>query len=209
MLFRSTGGYTTFDYEANKNSSGIEIGGCRVLNTKTYSSSIESPIIKKYNYIQASTSGALYPTYFQSQSTYYGYNFNSGTFCGQCVYGILSSNSLNNVYVEGQNHIYYPNVDVLYGENGENGKEKHTFRVVIDSPGTPVNGGQIYPIPMSNSGWSSGNQEELLIYDNTSINKKKEKTNYVFTETRNKKEIPCLATNNRYVYSNNLTISRF
>ncbi|MGE0021204.1 MAG: hypothetical protein AB7S72_16140, partial [Draconibacterium sp.] len=193
-----TGGYSTFEYEANKNSSNIEIGGCRVLNTKTYTSSSESPIIKKYNYVQASTPGALYPTYYQSQSTYYGYNFNMGTFCGQCIYGILSSNSLNNVYIEGQNHICYPIVEVLSGENGENGKERHTFRIVFDSPGTPVNGGQINPIPMSNSGWSSGNLEEVLINDNTSTNKKKEKTNYVFNETRNKKEIPCLATNNRY-----------
>lgn len=192
-----TGGYTTFDYEANKNSSELEIGGCRILNTKAYPSSSDSPIIKKYNYVQSSTPAALYPTYYQSQSTFYSYYFNMSTYNGQCVYGILSTNSLNNVYTEGQTHYCYPIVEVLSGENAENGKEKHTFRFVFDSPGTPVNGGQIQPIPMSNTGWSSGNLEEILTSDFASTSKLKEKTNFVYTETRNKNEILCLATNNR------------
>ena len=191
-----TGGYSTFEYEANKNSSGIEIGGCRIIRTKTYASASESPVIKKYNYVQASTPGSLYPTYFRTQSTYYDYDFNMGYYTGQCVYGILSANSLNNLYVDGQNLACYPLVEILSGDNGENGKERHRFRVVFDSPGTPINGGQIQPLPMSNTGWSSGNLEEVLTSDNTT-SRKKEDINYNFSESRNKEEISCLASNRR------------
>jgi YD repeat-containing protein len=200
MLYKityPTGGYTTFEYEANKNSSGIQIGGCRILRTKSYTSSAATPIIKKYNYLQASTFGSLYPTYYQSKSTYYDYDFNMGHYTGECVYGILSSNSLNNVYVDGQNMVCYPSVEVLAGENGENGKDKYSYHVVFDTPGIPVSGGQIQPIPVSNTGWSSGNLEQVLFSDNGSNSIKKAETNYNFSETRNKVEIPCLASNKR------------
>ncbi len=191
-----TGGYSTFEYEANKNSSGIEIGGCRILRTKAYASSSTPPVIKRYHYLQASTPGYLYPTYFQEQTTFYDYDWYMNYIRGMCVYGILSSNSLNNVYVENQNLVCYPLVEVLSGENGENGKERHSFQIVFDSPGTPINGGQIQPVPMSNTGWSSGNLEEVLTSDITT-SRKKEEFNFNYNESRNKEEISCMASNIR------------
>jgi len=191
-----TGGYSTFEYDANRNSSGIQVGGCRVLRTKSYPSPSAAPIIKKYNYLQVSTFGSLYPTYFQNQSSYYEYTWNSSYYAGQCDFGILSSNSLNYVYVDGQHMVCYPLVEVLSGENGENGKERYSYSIVFDTPGTPVNGGQIQPLPISNTGWLSGNLYESLISDNLT-SKKKEETNYNFNEPRNKTEISCLAINKR------------
>jgi hypothetical protein len=51
-----TGGYTTFEYEANKNASGQQVGGCRVLRVKTYESSGSIPRVNKYLYTNPTTS---------------------------------------------------------------------------------------------------------------------------------------------------------
>ncbi len=199
-----TGGYTEIDYEPHKRSDESEIGGCRVLKIKNYTSSGINPDIKKYLYPSVATSHSLDPFYFYKYSTNFYYQTNMPPsnaaiyYRGECTYGVLTSNSLDNLYFEGNNYVCYPKVEVLFGENGENGREIYNYNITFDSPGTPINTppGQIYPVPVSNTGWSSGNLIKTLTRSNI-LDKQLVDFRYQFEETRNGKEMNCLVVQQR------------
>lgn len=189
-----TRGYTTIDYESNINSAGSNTGGCRVLRTNTYESASSSPEVKKYLYsmVQSSINYKYYDSY-RSQ------NFD-GT-CqnvGSCTIGVLSSNSYYNLSLNGLFHVLYGKVEILSGENAENGKEVHLFNSDIDTPGTALNGRPIYPLVKSNTGWKAG-----LLSTNYKTNSSltevwRRYPSYNFAETHNCKSISCLAVEKSY-----------
>lgn len=186
-----TGGYTTIEYEANKNDTGADVGGCRVLRTKTYESATSNPEIRKYVYsnIQSSIN---YKYYHQ-----YTVPYNDCYISYSCTYGVLSSNSFFNLTVNGMYHTLYGKVEILNGENGENGKEVHVFNTDKDAPGTPINAeggnGQIYPLVMNNNGWKSGLLSSNYMADNNNTNVWKKDLVYNEFETAHRKIIRCMA----------------
>jgi len=184
-----TRGFTTLEYEPNKNSTNNDLGGCRVLRTKTYESNAGTPDIRKYIY-----ANPLNSTDYRYYNQYTINDFYANCiYKSSCVYGVLSSNSSDNLFVNGINNVIYSNIEILLGENGENGKEVHQFYNNIDVPATPINGSQIYPLVKNNTGWKGG----LLASNyntNAGLSKVWEKDlTYNFAETRNLKTINCLA----------------
>ncbi|NEW81795.1 MAG: RHS repeat protein [Mariniphaga sp.] len=191
-----TGGYTTIDYEAHKGSTGKEIGGCRVLRTTSYASPSATPQIKKYIYPYLES--AIDTIYYQTYKAYY--NVSCGPSCqssGSYTVGVLSSNSLYGVYIDGKYHVVYPTIEVDDGENKENGKTVYDFDYSWDSPGTPLNGQPVYPLAKSNSGFDSGLKTDSEISDNSNTVKKKETITYNKAEMGNYKVIHCMAVNAR------------
>ena len=184
-----TKGFTTIEYEPNKNSTNDDLGGCRVLRTKIYTSNAGTPEIRKYIY-SGSQSSISYKYYNQYTTNSFS---NLCNWLSSCTYGVLSSNSADNLFVNGINNVIYSNIEIRWGENAENGKEVHQFYSDIDVPGTPLNGGQIYPLVKYNTGWKGG----LLASNyntNATLSKVREKDlTYNFTETRNLRTINCLA----------------
>lgn len=191
-----SGGYTTIEYEGHKNSAGVELGGCRVLRTKSYHSASSPPLIKKYLY-----SSSVYSSdtiYYVSKDYYFNYSVPPTVYSGSYTMGNLSSNSIYNVLIDGKYHVIYTKVEVLDGENGENGKSVHYFDYNADSPGTPINGQMIIPMPRSNSFYESGTPVLIENFDMGMNLKSKESFSYIKElESRNKKQIRCMAIDKR------------
>ena len=82
------GGYVTFEYEANKNSTGKELGGCRVLRLKTYESATATPLIDKFIYSSIITS--IDTIYYQENIIYWDYSVAPTNLSGFMCIGILT-----------------------------------------------------------------------------------------------------------------------
>jgi len=190
-----TRGYTTIEYEGHKNSYGGQLGGCRVLRTKSYSIDNPLPEVKKYIYgnVQSTADSSYYREYLMEIG------------CTQnpavrifCRYGKLSSNTIYNIFYAGNSHVCYGKVEVLDGENAENGKEIHYFDTQMDAPGTPINGQQVTPIAYSNTGWMNGTHTLTEVYNASNVKVRTERQYPKYNETRNYKAIQCLAINFRW-----------
>ena len=192
-----TRGYSTIEYEPHKDNSNNILGGCRVLRTKTYDSPTSTtPVIKKYVY--SSSQKSLNYKYY---TEYYTYRFNVGI-DGYATYGKLSSNSFYNLSVCGLYHILYSNVEVWSGENAENGKEVHHYIIDIDAVGTPwnitISDAMIYPLVVNNTGWKTGIEDSNSMIGNNSITLSSNVNSYNFNETRNYKDVSCIAVEKFY-----------
>lgn len=192
-----TRGYSTIEYEPHKDNSNNILGGCRVLRTKTYDSPTSTtPVVKKYVY--SSSQKSLNYKYY---TEYFTYRFNPGI-DGSATYGKLSSNSFYNLSVCGLYHILYSNVEVWSGENAENGKEVHYYIIDIDAAGTPwnltISDAMIYPLVTNNTGWKTGLEASSSLIENSSITMSSNTYSYNFTETRNYKDVSCLAVEKFY-----------
>lgn len=193
-----TRGYTTIEYEPHKDNSNNILGGCRVLRTKTYDSpTCTTPVVKKYKY-SVSQKSLNYKYYTE----YYTYRVYAGGIDGSATYGKLSSNSFYNLSVCGLYHILYSNVEVWSGENAENGKETHHYYIDIDAVGTPwnypISDAMIYPLVVSNTGWKTGLESLNKMTGNNSVTMSSTAYTYNFTETRNYKDMSCLAVERFY-----------
>jgi len=193
-----TRGYTTIEYEPHKDSYNNILGGCRVVRTKTYDLPASTPVISKYVY-----SGSQTSLNYKYYTEYYTIRFTN--FCsmdGFVTYGKLSSNSFYNLIINGLYHILYSNVEILSGENAENGKEIHHFIIDTDATGTPwnttISDAQIYPLVKSNTGWKTGLQDLKNTLNNNSAMLMGNSFSYNFSETRNTKEVLCLAVEKFY-----------
>jgi len=194
-----TRGYTTIEYEPHKDDSNNILGGCRVIRTKTYDSPTSiAPAIAKYVY-----SGTQTSLNYKYYTEYFNYLYDGS--CspkGNVTYGKLNSNSFYNLSVNGIYHILYSNVEILSGENAENGKEIHNFQIGYDQPGTPLNmtisDAMIYPLVMNNTGWKAGLLNSTVTKDNNSNTLINDALTYNFTETMNLKDISCLAVEKFY-----------
>ena len=195
-----TRGYTTIEYEPHKDGSNNILGGCRVLRTKTYDSPTSvTPVVAKYVYSICS----LTPRRYNYYTEYFNYRYDGN--CqniGNVTYGKLTSNSFYNLSINGMYHIMYSNVEILSGENAENGKEVHNFEIGYDQPGTPltypISDAMIYPLITSNTGWKAGLLNSITTKDNSSVTILDNVQSYNFTETRNLKDISCLAIEKFY-----------
>ncbi len=204
-----TGGYSTFEYEASHTytvgEETLERAGCRISKIQTYDNETSVPEIKKYNYLVVRTSPIIEPTYYKNFTRDFEYAYGTGYYIGVCKYGILSSNALNSSYIEGQYHVCYPQVELLYGENGENGRQINTFNFEWNSPCERklYGAGEIYPTPISNDGWASGILERETTKDGASSDLKGITKEYNFEETRNQSVVKCLT----YQYRDGLGIT--
>ena len=183
-----TGGYTTIEYEPNKDGFGNPTGGCRVLRTKTYKNITSSAEIKKY----------LYPSATYTGNYKYYREITNFTSTGSCTIGLLSSQSFYNLIINGKYHVFYPTVEILDGENSENGKEVHSFQYNQDITASPTNGQLIYPlIKYSNDGIENGKLIDQKFLNNAQTCVWEKNISYNSAETRNKKVINCLAVERR------------
>lgn len=195
-----TRGYTAIEYEPHKDGSNNILGGCRVLRTKTYDSSTSTtPVVAKYVY----SGSSLTPRRYNYYTEYFNYRYDGscGLF-GNVTYGKLTSNSFYNLSINGLYHIMYSTVEILSGENAENGKEIHNFEIGYDQPGTPltypISDAMIYPLITSNTGWKTGLLNSIATKNNSSTTLMDNIQSYNYTETRNLKDISCLAIEKFY-----------
>jgi YD repeat-containing protein len=189
-----TGGFTTIEYEPNKNGAGSIVGGCRVLRTKSYQSATGLPDIKKYLYssVQSSINYKYYDSYvINHYDIYY-------QLIASCTLGVLSSNSYYSLVLNGRYHVLYGQIEILSGENGENGKEVHLFNTDVDTPATPLNGRPIYPLVMYNTGWKSGLPETDYTINSSLTEIWRKTLTYIPTATTYKVELKCLAVEKYY-----------
>ncbi|UOX34211.1 hypothetical protein LXD69_01545 [Flavobacterium sediminilitoris] len=114
---------------------------------------------------------------------------------------VVSSSSLNNMYVNG-NNIYYSYVTISYGGNNfENGAEEKQFMINKDYFGKTIyNSDDISGAPFTNFGWNNGFEIESKSYTKKGSNfylLKKQSNNYFLDETKTV-ELINFATRKKY-----------
>ncbi|KIX19622.1 hypothetical protein SY27_17980, partial [Flavobacterium sp. 316] len=207
-----TRGYTSIQYYKDNYTTSyqnIPTGGNRV--SVTIDDDNNKPIIKRYYYsklnelYKSSGVNGLKQHYTDIRTwrePIIGFD-GSGSLVGYHEFSdlVVTSSSLRNMYVNG-NNIYYPYVTISYGGNNfENGAEEKQFMVNKDYFGKTIyNSDDISGAPFTNFGWNNGFEIESKSYTKKGSNfylLKKQSNNYFLDETKTV-ELINFATRKKY-----------
>lgn len=172
-----TGGYTVFDYEPHQIDGSEEFGGVRLKSQSSFDFDDKLSLKKTYQYSIAAADSRD-PLYY-TQNTYSilctpddcpPYELCpeiTTTFNVRWLRSSpLNSVSLNTGYTTG-----YGKVKVDYDGTSPNGREEHEFDVYFDdfNPGDQIFGQyQMYPPPLTNFGWKSGQKKSERYFSQNS-----------------------------------------
>jgi len=183
----------------------IETGGIRIKRTIDYDPVKDKELIKRYYY--GYYDSLTIPTGDQGQKSYYINNITTRKPCwdqglnGQSIvswddvrYKILNSNSLNPLFNNGNNNIYYKNVVISYGDdNFKYGGEEHEFIIHRDYPGKLIHGeNYIRNAPWTNFGWDNSLEKKSSIFKTDDLGNRiilKESENNYYADNRNYDEV--------------------
>jgi hypothetical protein len=109
--------------------SEIPVGGLRVKSITDYDETAQVVSLRKYDYSQENS---IHSSATLGQIPYYGeQRYLDIAECNEPIYGILLSSESTYPLINTQgSSVGYTNVTVSHGNNGENGKEIHTFKPV-------------------------------------------------------------------------------
>lgn len=196
-----TRGYTEFEYEAHDygyvgavgpTTENEFAGGCRIKKITDYDGiSHDNDIIRKFIYRLQSdpeiSSGVLLhrPKYFQYMDLDDGSVGPAPDYSTTYV-KIFASSTVPLTSIQG-GHIGYREVEVIYGNNGENGRERVKFKSSLENP-DQYPASYTFPIPLNESyDWKRGLETERLTL-NEDLNSV-QKINYSYNsidESRNR-----------------------
>ncbi|MBO9596031.1 MAG: RHS repeat protein [Niabella sp.] len=149
----------------NDNAPNKEVGGVRVSKVLTFASPGELPVIKKINYNvfgNPNSSGVTIDNPVYNKQLFIGNSCSPGLY-NECIYNQYFSVSLNSPSYSG-NHIYYPYVTEIYGENADGGYVEHEFNVSPDTRGTALVGPNLDEMPLSNYGIYNGFEKQTSYF---------------------------------------------
>jgi len=183
-----TGGYSKIYYEAHRDESNNVVGGCRVSRVETYSTKENMPEVKVYKYPSVVTGGQNH-LYFMSSDFLFSRTRDCACTFESYRWIRLSPDS----YIDnsiGNYHLCYNKVEILHGENAENGSELHEFMASPKSDLRVIQGGVVYPIIKSNNDLFNGTPiRDVFKKGNTT--QKEVIYNYDFSSSNNSKTLVC------------------
>ncbi len=170
-----TGGYTVFEYEPHKNDLNQEFGGVRLRKQSNFDFQGKRSNEKIYSYI-GGYSGLHTPQYFtQNNVRIYCYDdCGPGVVCNldNTLYTVywLRSNSINSSAMSSGYSIGYQKVRVSNDSANVNGFEEHQFELYFDDfyPDQLYGQFAMYPAPLTNFGWKSGQKKSEKYFNSAS-----------------------------------------
>nr|NQU89970.1 RHS repeat protein [Bacteroidota bacterium] len=178
----------------------VETGGQRIKRVESYDLVKETSEIMQYHYYNTGnpvqSSGRSYgiPDYYSVQANLLSCFAAGGGDCDGygCSYAMLHSNSQEQLYNAGSNHVVYRWVTISYGDDFENGGEEYKYEISYDQYGEIIWGfHNIMGSTKSNQSWNSGlelyNRKFKMSASGDTITVEETTTEYSYdTEERNK-----------------------